>query len=234
MASTRGLSIARRAQELPTGADAASGAPRPARGKAGPRTGKGQERAHAILEAAREIFAHEGYAGLSMRGVAGRLGISLSNLQHYYPSKDALVEALLLHMLDGYKAAVDRITRSMAQCSPLERFRAAIDIFVAEAGNPLTAGVFIEIWALARRNAFAASTAGVVQARQRKQIVHLIAGLLPHASKAELKTRAALFIVHLEGLIRSVSCLPVDDAGAAALKEAARKSFEALATADYL
>ncbi|MBL6751797.1 MAG: TetR family transcriptional regulator [Nevskia sp.] len=210
-------------------------APRPAaRGKPAVRTGKGIERANAILEAAREIFANAGYAGLSMRGIAGRLGISLSNVQHYYPSKDALVEALLLHMLDGYKAAVDRMNSQMARASPLERFRAAIGIFVDEASDPLTVGVFVEIWALARRHRFAASVAGIVQARQRKQMVHLIAGLLPRASKAALKTRAALMIMHLEGLIRTVSCLQPGEAGTAALKDAARKSFEALATADYL
>lgn len=224
MGSASGVSI--------IAADAA--APAAARAKPCVRTGKGLERANAILEAAREIFAQEGYAGLSMRGIAGRLGISLSNVQHYYPSKDALLEALLLHMLDGYKLAVERIQLSMAQATPLARFSAAIAVFVDEASDPLTVGVFIEIWALARRHPFAARVADMVQARQRKQIVHLIAGLLPQAAKAELKLRAALIILHLEGLIRTVSRLPPEDAGAAALKQAARRSFEALAMGEYL
>ena len=49
-------------------------------------TEKGLGRAQDIMQAARALLAAEGYAGLSMRRVAAEVGMSLSNLQHYYQS----------------------------------------------------------------------------------------------------------------------------------------------------
>ena len=65
--------------------------------KASATTEKGRERAHEILRAAREILAADGYAGLSMRGVAAQIGIRLVIVQHYYTSTVALVDGLLLN-----------------------------------------------------------------------------------------------------------------------------------------
>jgi AcrR family transcriptional regulator len=80
----------------------------PLRGKESNTTTKGYERSVAILDAARAILATEGYAGLSMRCVAQRVGVSLSNVQHYYPSRDALIEALLEQTFTDYQAGAKR------------------------------------------------------------------------------------------------------------------------------
>ncbi len=45
----------------------------------------------AIIRVAREILAAEGMAGLSMRTVADRVGVSATALYHYFDSKQALV-----------------------------------------------------------------------------------------------------------------------------------------------
>ncbi len=48
-----------------------------------------------MLEAALELIAEHGVAGASLRRLAQRLGMSQPSLYHYFPSKDALVTAIL-------------------------------------------------------------------------------------------------------------------------------------------
>src|SRR6202008_1882403 len=85
--------------------------------KASSTTEKGLGRAHEILQAARTLLAAEGYAGLSMRRVAGAARMSLSNVQHYYPSRELLLEALLLYTMDVFQAKMDAIAQSMTERS---------------------------------------------------------------------------------------------------------------------
>lgn len=48
-----------------------------------------------VLEAALELIAEHGVTGASLRRLAKRLGMSQPSLYHYFPSKDALVAAIL-------------------------------------------------------------------------------------------------------------------------------------------
>lgn len=65
-------------------------------------TSKSSGRAQDILAAARKPFASQGYAGLSMRAVAVRIGATLDSMQHDCPTKDELPEAMLVHSIREY------------------------------------------------------------------------------------------------------------------------------------
>lgn len=47
-----------------------------------------------ILETARKLFNEQGYNGVSMRDIAGALGISVGNLTYYFKRKEDLLEAV--------------------------------------------------------------------------------------------------------------------------------------------
>lgn len=49
----------------------------------------------ALLERARKAFAERGYAATSLEGLARSLGLSKAAVYHHFPSKRALLEALL-------------------------------------------------------------------------------------------------------------------------------------------
>lgn len=164
-------------------------------------TEKGYARAHDILQAAREIFAAEGYGGVSMRRVAAHVGLSLSNVQHYYKSKDMLVEALLLDSLNQFQERMDGIAESMAGATRVEQFLATVDMFLEELGNPVIRGMFFEFWALATRNTFASTLMERMQSRERKAIFKLIQGLCPAIPDEECLVRAALIVAQIEGLM---------------------------------
>ncbi|HZW23820.1 TetR/AcrR family transcriptional regulator [Noviherbaspirillum sp.] len=164
-------------------------------------TEKGYARANDILQAAREIFASEGYGGLSMRRVAAHVGVSLSNVQHYYRNKDMLVEALLLDSLNQFQERIDGITASMEGASRVDQFMATVDMFLEELGNPVIRGMFFEFWALATRNTFASTLMERMQSRERKAIYKLIQGLSPEIPDEEYMLRAALIVAQIEGLM---------------------------------
>ena len=164
-------------------------------------TDKGLERAQAILAATRQIIASEGYAGLSMRRVAAEVGVSLSNVQHYYSSKDMLVEAVLLTTMSTFQEKIDQITASMAHAPRTEQFQSTIDMFLRELSDPVTVALFFEIWAMATRNAFASNLMDKMLARERKAIFKLIQGLSPRITDEQYQLRSALIVAQIQGLL---------------------------------
>ena len=59
------------------------------------RAPKGEMRRMALLDAATQVFARDGYLGSSMRDVADLAGITTVGLLHHFPNKTALLQALL-------------------------------------------------------------------------------------------------------------------------------------------
>ncbi|MFC7879648.1 TetR/AcrR family transcriptional regulator [Isoptericola sp. NPDC057391] len=64
-----------------------------------PRRGyaKGRAKREEILQAAIGMFGEVGYHGASLREIASRVGISHPGLLHHFPTKAALLEAVLEH-----------------------------------------------------------------------------------------------------------------------------------------
>ncbi|MCA1854315.1 TetR/AcrR family transcriptional regulator [Massilia oculi] len=164
-------------------------------------TEKGLGRARDILLAARRLLASEGYAGLSMRRVAQDAGMSLSNVQHYYGSKEQLLEALLLYTMDEFQAKMDQIAVAMAGRPQVERFLSTVDMFLDEITEPVTHAIFFEIWALASRHPFASSLMGKMVGRERKAIYGLVRGLNPAIDDEEYMRRSVLIVAQVEGLM---------------------------------
>jgi AcrR family transcriptional regulator len=171
------------------------------RSKASNTTEKGLGRAQDILDAARALLAAEGYAGLSMRRVAQAAGMSLSNVQHYYGSKELLLEALLLTTMDVFQARMDDIAAAMSERSQAERFLSTVDMFLEEITDPVIHALFFEIWALASRNAFASNLMDKMLGRERKTVYNMIRGLNPAISDEEAMQRAILMVAQVEGLM---------------------------------
>lgn len=70
-----------------------------------------------IRNAALEGFARDGVPATSIRDVAKRAGVSPGLVQHYFPSKTALVEAVNTHVLE---LATDAFTDLSENTTPIE------------------------------------------------------------------------------------------------------------------
>lgn len=93
-----------------------------------PRQKRASVTVEAILEAAIQVLAATGPAGLTTTQVAGRAGVSVGTLYQYFPNKQAMLYALSGHLLDAMAMRIE-LTCHEQRCVPLrqmtERFVAA-------------------------------------------------------------------------------------------------------------
>lgn len=83
------------------------------------------ERRRRIIQAARDLIRETGNAGLSMRALAAKAGVSLATPYNLFGSKRAIV----LAVLDDVREFQDRFAHLKAT-DPLERLFAAVDMAV--------------------------------------------------------------------------------------------------------
>jgi len=160
---------------------------------------KGEGRVREILQVGRLLFATEGYSGFTMRAVAARVGMKLGNLQHYYKTREQLLQAVLEQVMFSYDGHYLRLPGAQ-NGSPQKRFTAIIRFLIEDLKNPLTSGTFMELWALAERHKFAATIMDKMYSHHRKNIAALIRDLNPKLSEHPRALRAALIATQIEGL----------------------------------
>lgn len=78
----------------------------------------------AIIDAAALLFAKQGFAGTSTREIAAAVGLQQPSLFHYFPSKEAILEAIIEALIGPSLAAFERLGRSPGD--PAINFYAAV------------------------------------------------------------------------------------------------------------
>jgi len=66
------------------------------------------DRERRLLDAALKVFSQSGYSGASMDSVAAEAGLSKPTLYQYFPSKQALFQAMMLGKRDLMRTAFDQ------------------------------------------------------------------------------------------------------------------------------
>ncbi|MEL7016025.1 MAG: TetR family transcriptional regulator [Pseudomonadota bacterium] len=72
-------------------------------------TAKGEHRKSIILDRARDVLIRDGFAKFTVRDVAAAAGISLGNLQYYFPSRDDLVASVIETELTASFAIIEAV-----------------------------------------------------------------------------------------------------------------------------
>ena len=62
----------------------------------------------AILSASTQLFAEKGFIGASISDIAEVVGVSKSSIYHYFPSKEAILHALI----DSFAKEVDGLIQA--------------------------------------------------------------------------------------------------------------------------
>lgn len=96
-------------------ADAASFRPRKL-----PRQGRSAATVAALVEATGRLLVERGYDGATTRRIAERAGVSVGSLYQYFPSRDALVTAVLERHVDEVLARIGALLRRVER-APLPR-----------------------------------------------------------------------------------------------------------------
>jgi len=92
----------------------------PHRPRKRPLQARSQRTVDAILQAAAQVFTRLGYAGTTTNHIAERAGVSIGSLYEYYPSKDALLVALMeAHLHEGEAVLVRAAAEIVAESKNL-------------------------------------------------------------------------------------------------------------------
>ena len=65
----------------------------------------------AILSASTQLFAEKGFIGASISDIAEIVGVSKSSIYHYFPSKEAILHALI----DSFAKEVDQLIKAASK-----------------------------------------------------------------------------------------------------------------------
>ena len=80
-----------------------------------------EEKQRGILDKAAQVFAEQGMEKASMSQIAVVAQVSKALLYHYYPSKDALIFAIIITHLEELEAAIE--AEDQPSLPPQERLR---------------------------------------------------------------------------------------------------------------
>lgn len=161
-----------------------------------PKRRRGHLRVAAIMQAGVEVFTAKGYDAATMAEIAARSGTATASLYRFFPSKEALADALLLqyvnHALEGLAAlrerAGDLTPEQLAQAlvdfrlSQQSRRGLAIDLIDARSGTGDRRKAF--------RSAVLAAMADTLEAA------------VPSLTRAKAEAMAFMLLHTLKGLTR--------------------------------
>lgn len=176
--------------------------PRPAN-RAEAKTAKGRAKVQEILDIARKLFTNGGYAEMTMRQVAEQTGISLSNVQHYFPTRESLLQALLESVMEAYDPAYQAIDN--LNIAPREKLEAAVRYLLADAKKAESEKLFVEIWSVATRDPIGREIFDKMYSHHRANLARLIATANPELTERDVQLRAALVAMQIEGLMLLIS-----------------------------
>lgn len=148
-----------------------------------------------ILGRARNAFAEKGFDGASMQDIARSAGMSVGNFYRYFPSKAAMVEALITADMEEMQRDFEQILTAddpMQRLREMISFRLKDDIDCAQDGR-----VWAEITAAAMRKPEIAAITAQMEAQIVRNICAVFARVVG-VSEAEALQRFqshAFFIV---------------------------------------
>jgi AcrR family transcriptional regulator len=164
-----------------------------------------------IIRAAAKVFVADGGAQFSARSVAKRVGVSLSTVQHYFPTGKLLLIETISTMVASY---VDRYRAIgiAADVPALERMGNILAHLLRDIRKPTNCAFFFELWALAHNEPAIGRVMEALYDEYRLVLKKLVLAISPRFSDEEAAIAATLMASQAEGLMvflnRGGSSLP--------------------------
>jgi AcrR family transcriptional regulator len=101
-----------------------------------------------IVQAAMDLFAHQGFEATSISQVAAAAGIGKATVFEYFASKEELIQFAVAHWLEGWMESLDASVAAIED--PEERLRTyAISSMSGFLDDPQALKVMLSLWQLA-------------------------------------------------------------------------------------
>ena len=173
-----------------------------------------------------DVIAADGMAGLSVRTVAARAGVAIGTVQHWFPTK----AAMLLAAMDRIGAIAGGVQAdAVAAAAPVDRLRTTVALLVPQNDSSPVSRVWL---------AFAAHAVADDEVRRRYQelwaevhhgLAGLIAAAVPSAAAGAIDDAAAELLALTDGLAVAVLDEPGRMPAERAQRIAARRTEQILA-----
>lgn len=137
---------------------------------------------------------------MTLRSVARKSGITIGNLQHYYPNHNELLQAVTRYILYHYFAEYDRLA-GLYKDDIERQFEETIRFLINDCKSAKTNAIFFSLWAMAQRNPFVSDMMDLMYTDHRRSIEKLLAVVNPNLSPARVPILAALIATQIEGLM---------------------------------
>jgi len=157
---------------------------------------KGERRIKIILEAAEQLLIDNGYHNFSMRKVATKAGVSVGNLQYYFPSKNDLLEALLDHVIQNY---LDAFEQFRGQYTPKEQFVKIIKAVIKDLNTKHTTVFFPELWSMANHEKYISEIMDKMYGKYRTFLAEVIRDINPDLNLCQAQRLSIFMTASLEG-----------------------------------
>ena len=151
-----------------------------------------------ILKAAEKLLAFHGYPAFTIRNIALQANTSVGSVQHYYKTKNELLQDLLLYVTDKYNQAYRQVF-SRTFDSPEDRFFGFVDFLLQDMTRPLRRGFFFQAWALAPMDEYVEKRMEESFSRYHDAVANTIKDLNPDLPGAEISKRASAIQSIIEG-----------------------------------
>jgi AcrR family transcriptional regulator len=100
-----------------------------------PKRERGKQRVAALMDAGAELFAGKGYEATTMTEIASRAGAAIGSLYQFFPSKEALAEALFNRFAERAAASFAQVEARAPGCSARQLADLLIDHKLAQAAD---------------------------------------------------------------------------------------------------
>jgi AcrR family transcriptional regulator len=160
-----------------------------------PKRARGRARVEAILVAASQVFAEQGYDRATMTEIAARSSTAIGSLYRFFPTKETLGEALLQRFFERFAAAFDEVADHAAELAPSALADALIHAFRGSTSYDLRAGIA----AVLEGRGDVDQLRRDFRARRRKQVARILRIANTSIDPADAQARAAVIVYLLKG-----------------------------------
>ena len=154
-----------------------------------PQRKRGHERVASLLDAAAACFVEKGYDAATMTAIAARAGASIGSLYQFFPTKEALAEALMGSYAEALQLRLQKLTARSLGWDSEQLGAQLIRVLVAfRRGHP----AFV---VLAESTASLPAVRGMaIREQLREELQALLALHAPHRDTADLRAAAVVVL----------------------------------------
>lgn len=144
------------------------------------------------------MVSREGYADFSLRGIAKKVGVYLSTVQHHFPTKADLYQGMMNQTLDHYQPQIKALIGN-EKLSIEDKIRKVSKFYLATTHDRTDLVIFRSFVNLALNDSQAANIVNTAYNESCNQFEALIQLHSPEIKKEESRNRAVAIMSLIEG-----------------------------------